>query len=75
MTDNTTDDSGTEFPDDSGLAGMAVGVDRVDGDTEPGIVRGTTDVTVDGRTLATRVIVDTEAGGLVDTDSERVEVI
>jgi len=76
MTDNTTrDGSGIEYQDDSGLAGMAVGVDRVDGGTDPGIVRGTTDVVVDGETHATRVLVTLDGGGLVETDAERVEVV
>lgn len=72
---NDTDDSGTEYRDDSGLAGLAVAIDRVEGGTEPGIVRGTADVTHAGETLATRVCVETDDGAIVETDSDRVEVV
>lgn len=69
-------DSADEYRDDVGLAGMAVGVTRVDGTETPGIIRGTADVEVDGETLATRVQVDVEGEDhLIDTDAERVEVI
>ena len=70
---NDTDDSGTEYRDDSGLAGVAVAIDRVEGGTEPGIVRGARHVTHAGDTLATRVVVETADGTVVATDSERVE--
>lgn len=72
---NDTDDSGTEFQDDSGLAGLAVAITRVDGETTPGIVRGTRDVTANGKTLATRVCVEMDDGTIVDTDGDRVEVV
>lgn len=69
-------DGADDYPDDVGLAGMAVGVTRLDGTTTPGIVRGTRDVQVDEETLATRVIVEVEDGDHpLDTDAERVEVI
>jgi len=76
-TDGTTEtDRADEYTDDVGLAGMAVGVTRVDGTETPGIIRGTTDVEVDGETLATRVQVDIEDEDLpIDTDAERVKVI
>lgn len=76
-TDGTTETDGTDdYPDDAGLAGMAVGVTRLDGTTTPGIVRGTRDVQVGEEALATRVIVDVEAEDHpLDTDAERVEVI
>lgn len=73
-TDET--DSADDYRDDVGLAGMAVGVTRVDGTHQPGIVRGTRDVVIDEETLATRVLVDVEDNEqLVDTDADRVEVI
>lgn len=72
---NDTDDSGTEYRDDSGLAGMAVAIDRVDEGTEPAIVRGTRDVTAGGETFATRVVVETDDGTIVDTADDRVEVV
>lgn len=73
-TDET--DSTDDYPDDVGLAGMAVGVTRVDGSETPGIIRGSEDVTVDDETLATRVLVDaTGEDQLINTDAERVEVI
>lgn len=72
---NATDDSGTEYRDDSGLAGLAVAIDRVEAGTEPGIVRGTRDVTHAGETLATRVVVETDDGTIVDTADDRVEVM
>ena len=69
-------DGADDYPDDVGLAGMAVGVTRLDGMTTPGIVRGTRDVQVGEETLATRVIVDVEGEDHpLDTDAERVEVI
>ena len=76
-TDGTNETNGTDdYQDDVGLAGMAVGVTRVDGTHQPGIVRGTRDVTVDDETLATRVLVDVEGNDqLVDTDADRVEVV
>ena len=76
-TDGTTETNGrNDYTDDVGLAGMAVGVTRVDGTEAPGIIRGTTDVEVDGETLATRVQVDVEGEDLpIDTDAEHVEVI
>ena len=70
-TDRTDD-----YADDVGLAGMAVGVTRVDGTEAPGIIRGTEDVSVDGETLATRVVVDVEDSEQpINTDADRVEVI
>lgn len=68
---------GTEgLPDDAGLAGMAVGVTRLDGSETPGIIRGTRDVAADDETLATRVVVDVEGEEHpIDTDADRVEVI
>ena len=76
-TDGTTETNGTDdYPDDAGLAGMAVGVTRLDGTTTPGIVRGTRDVQVGDETLATRVIVDAEGEDQpLDTDANRIEVI
>ena len=76
-TDGTTETDGTDdYPDDVGLAGMEVGVTRLDGTTTPGIVRGTRDVQVDEETLATRVIVDAEGEDQpLDTDANRIEVI
>ena len=76
-TDGTTETNGTDdYPDDVGLAGMEVGVTRLDGTTTPGIVRGTRDVQVDEETLATRVIVDAEGEDQpLDTDANRIEVI
>jgi hypothetical protein len=76
-TDGTDEANGTDdYPDDVGLAGMAVGVTRLDGTSTPGIVRGTRDVQVWDETLATRVLVDVEDGDRpLDTDAERVEVI
>lgn len=72
ITDDTTDE---QYRDDSGLAGVAVGVCRIEGDETPGIVRGTRDVSHNGETVTTRVLVELEAGGLVDTDADRVEVV
>lgn len=76
-TDGTDETESTDdYRDDVGLAGMAVGVTRVDGTESPGIIRGTEDVQVGDETLATRVLVDVEDGEqLLDTDAERVEVI
>ena len=76
-TDGTTEtNSADEYTDDIGLAGMAVGITRVDGTEMPGIVRGTEDVEVGDETHATRVLVDVDGEEhLIDTDAERVEVI
>jgi len=76
-TNGTTETDRTDdYADDVGLAGMAVGVTRLDGSETPGIVRGTSDIEVDGETLATRVQVDVEGEDHpIDTDAERVEVI
>jgi len=76
-TDGTDETDRTDdYQDDAGLAGMAVGVTRVDGTETPGIVRGTEDVEVGDETLATRVLVDADGEeNLLDTDADRVEVI
>lgn len=69
-------DSTDDYSDDAGLAGMAVGVTRVDGTETPGIVRGTHDVQRDEEILARRVLVDLEeTDHVIDTDADRVEVI
>lgn len=69
-------DSTDGYSDDAGLAGMAVGVTRVDGTETPGIVRGTCDVQLNEEVLATRVLVDLEeTDHVVDTAADRVEVI
>lgn len=72
---NAARQTDAQFRDDSGLAGLAVGVDRVDGEETPGIVRGTEDVAVGGDVVATRVLVETDGGELINTDADRVEVI
>ncbi|WP_435075305.1 hypothetical protein [Halorubrum sp. HHNYT27] len=73
-TDET--DSTDGYRDDTGLAGIAVGLPRVDGTETPGIVRGTHDVQLDEETLATRVLVDLEeTDHVVDTAADRIEVI
>ena len=76
-TDGTDETERTDdYRDDVGLAGMAVGITRVDGTETPGIVRGTEDVEVGDETHATRVLVDVDGEEhLIDTDAERVEVI
>lgn len=73
----STSGSTDESPDDAGLSGMAVGVERVEvEETVPGIVKGTRDIEVGEETVATRVIVDVEdSDQLLDTDADRVEVI
>lgn len=74
--DTAKTDSTDHYSDDAGLAGMAVGVTRVDGTETPGIVRGTHDVHLDEETLTTRVLVDLEeANHVVDTTADRVEVM
>ncbi|MEZ3163269.1 hypothetical protein ABNG03_00145 [Halorubrum sp. RMP-47] len=76
-TDDTTEEATTDdYSDDVGLAGTAVGVTRLDGTETPGIIRGTEDIEVSGRTLATRVVVEVEDADLpVNTAADRVEVI
>jgi hypothetical protein len=76
-TDGTDETDRTDdYQDDAGLAGMAVGLTRVDGTETPGIVRGTEDIEVGDETLTTRVLVDAEGNEqLINTDADRVEVI
>ena len=74
QTDET--DNTERYSDLRGLTGAAVEVDRVEGETTPGIIRGATDVIVDNERVSTRVLVDVEdEDDPIDTDADRVEVL
>jgi len=65
-----------DLPDATGFAGSAAEVTRLEGDTVPGIVRGTYRPAPDRHPNTVRVLVEAEdADGLIDTDSSRVEVL